>query len=40
MGKNPGTIREIIDIKMDRPRDRGNLEYAQITSKILNMLEV
>lgn len=40
MSKNPGTIREIIDIKMDRPRDRGNLEYAQITSKILNMLEV
>ena len=40
MGKNPGTIREIIDIKMDRPRDRGNLEYAQINSKILNMLEV
>ena len=40
MGKNPGTIREIIDIKMDRPRDRGSLEYAQITSRILNMLEV
>lgn len=39
MSKNPGTIREVIDIKMERPRDRGNIEYAQITSNILNMLE-
>ncbi len=28
MGKNPGNIRSIIDVNMDRPRDRGNVEYA------------
>lgn len=39
MGKDPGTIREIIEISMERPRDRGNIEYAQITARILNMLE-
>lgn len=39
MGKNPGTVEKIINISMERPRDRGNLEYAKITSDILNMLE-
>ncbi len=39
MGKNPGNIRSIIDVNMDRPRDRGNVEYAHITAKILKMLE-
>lgn len=39
LANNPGTIREIIEISMERPRDRGNIEYAQITARILNMLE-
>lgn len=39
MGKNPGSIKSIIDVNMERPRDRGNAEYASITAKILKMLE-
>lgn len=39
MGKNPGTIKEVINIDMKRPRDRGNPEYGKLTSDILKMLE-
>lgn len=39
MGRNPGVVKEIINITMDRPRDRANPEYGKLTSKILSMLE-
>ena len=40
MSRNPGEIKEIINIDMERPRDRGDIKYATMTSKILKMLEV
>lgn len=40
MSRNPGEIKEIINIDMKRPRDRGDIKYATMTSKILKMLEV
>lgn len=39
MSSNPGEIKEIVNIDMERPRDRGDIEYATITSRILKMLE-
>ena len=39
MGKNPGVIKEVIDVGIDRPRDRANPEYGKLTSRILKMLE-
>lgn len=39
MSSNPGEIKEIVDIDIKRPRDRGNIKYATMTSKILKMLE-
>ncbi|MEG2289179.1 MAG: ABC transporter ATP-binding protein [Clostridium sp.] len=39
MGKNPGIIKEIINVDMIRPRVRSNPEYGKLTDKILNMLE-
>ncbi|MEG0671401.1 ABC transporter ATP-binding protein [Clostridium sp.] len=39
MGRNPGTIKEIINVDMIRPRVRSNPEYGKLTDKILNMLE-
>ncbi|SHK11529.1 NitT/TauT family transport system ATP-binding protein [Hathewaya proteolytica DSM 3090] len=39
MGKNPGCIKEIINVEIDRPRDRANPEYGKLTSRILKMLE-
>lgn len=39
MSDSPGQIREIIDIDFERPRDRGNIEYASLVSKVLKMLE-
>ncbi len=38
MTKRPGTIREIIDVNMERPRDRANLRYGELANKILKML--
>lgn len=40
MSSNPGEIKEIVDINIERPRDRGDIDYAKMTSKILKMLEV
>lgn len=39
MSARPGQIKDIIDVGMDRPRDRGQSEYAQMTARILEMLE-
>lgn len=39
MSNNPGKIKEIIDVDIERPRDRGDIKYARIASKILKMLE-
>lgn len=39
MSNKPGEIEEIIEIKMERPRDRGHIEYATMTSRILKILE-
>lgn len=39
MSRKPGEIKEIIDIDMERPRDRAEIEYATMTSKILKTLE-
>lgn len=38
MTKRPGTIREIIDVNMERPRDRANPRYGELANKILKML--
>jgi len=39
MSSNPGEIKEIVNIDIERPRDRGDIKYATLTSKILKMLE-
>jgi ABC-type nitrate/sulfonate/bicarbonate transport system ATPase subunit len=39
MSARPGQIEDIIEVGMDRPRDRGKSEYAQLTARILEMLE-
>lgn len=39
MSARPGQIEDIIDVGMDRPRGRGQSEYAQLTARILEMLE-
>lgn len=39
MSSNPGEIKEIVNIDIERPRDRGDIKYAALTSKILKMLE-
>ncbi len=39
MSSNPGEIKEIVNVDIERPRDRGDIEYATLTSKILKMLE-
>jgi len=39
MGKNPGKIKEIINVDMARPRKRANPEYGKLTDKLLDMLE-
>lgn len=39
MSSNPGEIKEMVNVDMERPRDRGDIEYATITSRILKMLE-
>ena len=40
MSPRPGSIRDIIRVDMPRPRSRGNAEYAALTQKILEMLEL
>lgn len=39
MSSRPGKIKQIVDIDIKRPRDRGDIKYATMTSKILKMLE-
>lgn len=39
MSSNPGEIKEIVNVDIERPRDRGDIKYATIASKILKMLE-
>ncbi len=39
MSKTPGRIREIIEVPMERPRDRVNPIYGALTERILSMLE-
>jgi ABC-type nitrate/sulfonate/bicarbonate transport system ATPase subunit len=39
MSARPGQLEDIIDVDLDRPRDRGQAEYAQLTARILKMLE-
>lgn len=39
MTSRPGTIKEIFDVTMPRPRDRASVEFAQLRKKILEELE-
>ena len=39
MSRRPGKIKEIINIKMQRPRNRAHVEYAKMSNDILMMLE-
>jgi NitT/TauT family transport system ATP-binding protein len=39
MTTRPGTIKEIFEVKMTRPRDRASLEFAQLRKTILAELE-
>lgn len=39
MTKRPGRIKEIIDVDLDRPRNRADLRYGELTNRILKMLE-
>jgi len=39
MTSKPGKIKEIIDVDIERPRDRANPKYGELTAKLLNMLE-
>jgi len=39
MTTRPGTIKEIFEVKMPRPRDRASLEFAQLRKTILAELE-
>lgn len=39
MSARPGRIVEIIDVKMDRPRHRGDPGYGQLADRILAVLE-
>jgi len=39
MTARPGTIKEIFDVMMPRPRDRASLEFAQLRKTILAELE-
>lgn len=39
MSNKPGQIKEIIEVNMQRPRDRANPLYGKLTEKLLNMLE-
>ena len=36
--RRPGTIREIISIPWDRPRDRTNAEFAEVRRRVLEMI--
>jgi len=40
MSSSPGKIKDIVEVDMERPRDRGNIMYAKLTSQILKMLEL
>lgn len=39
MTARPGTIKDIFDIPISRPRDRASIEFAQLRKKILEELE-
>ncbi|NMA84282.1 MAG: ABC transporter ATP-binding protein [Epulopiscium sp.] len=39
MSRRPGKIKEIINVKMPRPRNRAHVEYAKMSNDILIMLE-
>ena len=39
MSAGPGSIKEIIDVNMPRPRDRANPAYGKLLARILDMLE-
>ncbi len=39
MSRRPGKIKEIINVKMPRPRNRADVEYAKMSNDILMMLE-
>lgn len=39
MSSNPGKISEIVDVNMDRPRDRTDSRYVELSAYILNKLE-
>lgn len=40
MSGRPGTVKDIYDIKLPRPRDRGNPEFIQLRKTILEELEI
>ncbi len=39
MSHGPGTIKEIIEVDMARPRSRANPRYGQLTAELLDMLD-
>ena len=39
MTARPGTVREIIDVPLEHPRNRRNPLYAEMTARILDILE-
>ena len=34
MGKNPGRIRDIVNVELPRPRDRNNVFFTKIKKKV------
>lgn len=39
MSNRPGRIRTVLEVEMDRPRSRANLQFGQLTDSILKELE-
>jgi ABC-type nitrate/sulfonate/bicarbonate transport system ATPase subunit len=39
MTARPGRVREVLDVPLDHPRDRSHPLYAEMTARILDILE-
>ncbi|SET78149.1 NitT/TauT family transport system ATP-binding protein [Natronincola peptidivorans] len=38
MSKSPGKVKKIINVDMERPRERSNVEFGKLSEKLFNML--